>query len=76
MAVSEKSGIAIDFRQLLMVGSGLLEFRNYRFDDSVFEEGEQFVNRQQLPVEWIDNCLIVVKSKCRFDLVEDRMMQE
>jgi hypothetical protein len=30
MAVNEKSGIAIDFRQLLIVGSGPLQFRDYR----------------------------------------------
>jgi hypothetical protein len=74
-----KSGIAVDFRQIFGLCSGLLEKKNYLLEDCVIEEEMiicetgDIMNAMYRRIE--DGSLIVIKDICFNELMEDRLIE-
>jgi hypothetical protein len=70
-----KSGIAVDFRRILRIGSGFGDLSDYQIDLSVFEEASILrdfdqVSRQRYQ-RLDDGLMFVVKSKHHWEFVEN-----
>jgi serine/threonine protein kinase len=64
-----KTGISVDLRRILRLGSSFLELRSYLFDNPVIEENS-------IMCEFEDNSEIVVESVFSKNLMEDGLIEK
>jgi hypothetical protein len=74
-----QSGMAVDFRRILRIGSGFLELRHYLIEGSVFEEGRLICEyagiQSRMYRRFEDGSLFVVKSIHLSNGIDERVIE-